>query len=122
MKTTKKDKIIYWIFTSLLVLLVSVPAAVFFNNPMSVEAMAHFGFPNYFGIELSIAKILGGIVLMVPMFPKRLKEWAYVGFGIDFISAFIALAYVDGLSQAIFPIITFLLLTVSYIYFHKTTK
>ena len=32
----------------------------------------------------------GGSVLLLPMVPARLKEWAYAGFAINLVSAFIA--------------------------------
>ena len=103
-----------------MVLMVSVPAAIFFNA--SAEPMAHFGFPAYFAVELNIAKILGGIVLLLPMFSKRLKEWAYVGFAIDFISAGFAIGYVDGLKNEVMVLVAMVLLTLSYLSFHKLNK
>jgi len=53
------------------------------------------------------------------MTPTKFKEWAYVGFAITFISAFIAHAVVDGFPAPIFPLIPLAFLVVSYIYFHK---
>jgi hypothetical protein len=51
---------------------------------------------------------------------KRIKEWVYVAFAIDFISAFIAYWSVDGLVGSTFaPLVTLGLLIVSYIYYHK---
>jgi DoxX-like family len=49
----------------------------------------HLGFPAYFRVELSWAKLLGVVLLLVPM-PARLKEWAYAGFAITLASALIA--------------------------------
>jgi hypothetical protein len=54
---------------------------------------------------------------------KRIKEWVYVAFGIDFISATIAYLSVDGFGMnALSPVIMFGLLVVSYIYYHKIQK
>src|SRR5258706_14652262 len=86
--STKTAKVIYWIFTSLIVLLDSVIPALTFNTTLAKQGISHLGFPDYFRIELSIGKIVGGILLILPMVPSRLKEWAYVGFGIAFVSAF----------------------------------
>jgi uncharacterized membrane protein YphA (DoxX/SURF4 family) len=36
------------------------------------------GYPEYFLIILGVWKLLGGVALLVPGFP-RLKEWAYAG-------------------------------------------
>ncbi|MGZ8781271.1 MAG: DoxX family protein [Thermoanaerobaculia bacterium] len=43
--------------------------------PRVAEAFAHLGFPDYFRVELSWAKLLGVVLLLVPV-PARLKEWA----------------------------------------------
>ena len=64
--------------------------------PQVAEAFAHLGFPDYFRVELSLAKLLGVALLLAPV-PARLKEWAYAGFAIDLASALIAHAAVgDG--------------------------
>ncbi len=118
--SSKSAKIIYWISTSLVFLLDSAMPAFTFNTELAKEGIRHLGYPDYFRIELSIAKIIGGIILILPMIPARLKEWAYVGFAIDFISAFIGHCAVDGFGgSAIFPLIMLIILIVSYIYYHK---
>jgi hypothetical protein len=86
-------------------------------------AFVHLGFPSYFRIELAIAKILGAIVLILPLIPNRLKEFAYTGFAITFVSAFIAhISSGDPVSVALMPVVFLVILVVSYIYFHKTRK
>jgi hypothetical protein len=117
-KASKTNKIIYWVFTSIFVLMDGVMPAFYFNSPMAKEGISHMGFPDYFRIELTVGKIIGGILLILPMVPARFKEWAYVGFGISLISAFIGhLALKDGESVA--PIVGMVILVVSYIYYHK---
>jgi hypothetical protein len=49
----------------------------------------HLGFPTYFRVELSWAKLLGVLFILAPV-PSRLKEWAYAGFAITLGSALIA--------------------------------
>lgn len=51
---------------------------------------ANMGFPEYFRIELTIAKIIGAGVLLFPQVPVRIKEWIYVAFSINLFSAFLA--------------------------------
>jgi DoxX-like protein len=53
------------------------------------EAFTHLGFPDYFRMELSWAKLFGVVLLLAPV-PARLKEWAYAGFAITLGSALIA--------------------------------
>lgn len=55
-----------------------------------VVEFAHLGFPGYFRIELTAAKIIGAILLLVPQVPARIKEWIYVCFGVVLVSAAIA--------------------------------
>jgi uncharacterized membrane protein YphA (DoxX/SURF4 family) len=40
--------------------------------------LAHLGYPTYLLTILGVWKLLGGIAILVPGFP-RLKEWAYAG-------------------------------------------
>jgi hypothetical protein len=116
---SKATKIIYWISTGLLALMV-LPGIFFLNSSMALEGTRHLGMPHWFHMELGIAKFIGGLILILPMIPTRLKEWAYVAFGIDVISATIGAISVDGPVPASFePLIFFVILLVSYIYFHK---
>src|SRR3954469_18992769 len=117
----KKARIMYWIFTSIIVLFEGV-GSLFFNTQMAIDGIRHMGFPDYFRVELGIAKIIGAIVLIVPAIPARLKEWAYVGFGICFLSAFIGTWVIDGPAKALFPLVFLGILAVSYIYYHKTKR
>jgi DoxX-like family len=48
--------------------------------PQVAQVFARLGFPDYFLIELSWAKLAGIVVLLAPMATNRLKEWAYAGF------------------------------------------
>ncbi len=115
----KKEKTIYWISTILLGLF-TLPGAFFLNSEMALEGTRHLGLPLWFHYELGIANVLGGLVLVLPFFRPRIKEWAYVGFGIVFISAFIAHVAVDGIVPMTFsPLVTLALLIVSYAYYHK---
>ena len=119
-KSTKSDKIIFWVFTSVFVLFDGV-GAIGFNTPLAIEGIAHLGFPDFFRVELGIGKIIGGILLIVPQVPHRLKEWAYVGFGISTLSAIIGHLAVDSsLDHVSLPLIVLLVLVVSYVYYHKT--
>ncbi len=116
----KKAKIIYWVFTGLIFLFDSLMPALTFNTDLAKEGISHLGYPDYFRLELTAAKIIGGLVLILPMIPARIKEWAYVGFAINFISAFIGHAVVDGMdAQTIIPLVALAILVVSYIYYHR---
>ena len=115
----KKIKSIYWSTTVLAMLTGASSAFMYFTNPTFIDGYRHLGFPDYFRIELGVAKILGMLLILIPAVPTRVKEWAYVGFVITFISGIIAHGLVDGPSLAFFPVIPLLFLALSYIYFHK---
>jgi hypothetical protein len=116
----KKEKIIFWITTSLIFLFEGVMPALTSQTEMAKEGIRHLGYPDYFGILLTVFKVLGALALILPQVSKRIKEWAYAGFGIDFISASVSIFVIDGFTGlGFFPLIVFGVLIVSYIYYHK---
>jgi len=115
----KRDKIIYWVTTSLVALSGLMAGIMYFFNPSVTKEFMHLGFPDYLRIELATAKMIGAFALILTIVPNRIKEWTYAGFAIVFISATIAHIAVDGAPSAIPPVITFLLLVISYVYFTK---
>lgn len=116
----RKNKIIYWVSTSILGAMMLFSGYAYFTNPEVKEGFVHLGFPDYFRQELGVFKIIGAVVLLLPQVPKGIKEWAYAGFGITFVSAFIAhLSSGDGAGMAGGPLVFLLLLTLSYVYFNR---
>src|SRR5438093_3653783 len=81
--------IVYWIVTALFCLQMSFTAYAQLRLPQVAEVFTHLGFPAYFRVELSWAKLLGVVLMLAPV-PARLKEWAYAGFAINLASALIA--------------------------------
>ncbi len=89
--TAKTKTIVYWTVTVLFCLLMSFTAYNELASPQVVKVFTQLGFPNHaFQVELSVAKILGVLALLLPFVPARLKEWAYAGFAINLVSALIA--------------------------------
>jgi hypothetical protein len=89
----------YWIVTMLFCLQMSFTAYAQLRLPQVAQAFIHLGFPAYFRVELSWAKLLGVVLLLAPV-PARLKEWAYAGFAINLASALIAHVSVGDGPQA----------------------
>src|SRR5215468_12716480 len=87
--TPRAKTIVYWIVTALFCLQMMFTAYAQLRLPQVAEAFAHLGFPAYFRVELSLAKLVGVALLLAPV-PARLKEWVYAGFAIDLGSALIA--------------------------------
>ena len=79
----------FWIATALFCLQIGFTAYAQLRLPQVAGAFTHLGFPDYFRVELSLAKLLGVVLLLAPV-PARLKEWAYAGFAITLGSALIA--------------------------------
>jgi uncharacterized membrane protein YphA (DoxX/SURF4 family) len=118
----KATKITYWITTAIVALMMLYSASAYLTQPTMAAAFHHLGYPDYFRIELAIGKILGAILLLAPV-AARFKEWAYAGFAITFISAFIAhTASGDPVANRIMPVIFLILLIVSYVTYHKQRK
>jgi DoxX-like family len=88
-------------------------------------AFVHLGFPSYFKVELTVAKILGVLALLIPAVPFKVKEFAYAGFAITLVSASIAhVGRGDARNLSVLyvidPLVFFGLLAVSYFYFEKS--
>jgi hypothetical protein len=87
--TAKAGTIVYWTVTALFCLQMTFTAYAQLRVPQVAEAFTHLGFPGYFRVELSWAKLLGVVLMLAPV-PPRLKEWVYAGFAINLASALIA--------------------------------
>ena len=121
MTRSKGIVIAYWIVTALFILQMGFTAFAQLRLPQVAEAFTHLGFPDYFRVELSWAKFLGLLVLIVPV-PARLKEWAYAGFAITLVSALIAhFAVGDGIEAWGFAAGTSVLWALSYFLWRRMT-
>ena len=116
----KKNKIIYWTSTAIISAMMLFSAYSYLTNDQVKNAFVHFGFPRYFRIELATAKFLGALVLVIPGIPSTIKQFAYFGFGLTFLSAFVAHTSVgDTVARTLMPLIFLAILGVSYFYNNK---
>lgn len=116
MKSTKKFKIIYWATTIIIFLFEGVIPALTSQSEMAKEGIRHLGYPAYFGVALTVFKVIGSILLILPNVSSRIKEWTYAGFAFDFIFAAISNAAVDGFKPGLLLPVAFLgLLIASYL-------
>jgi hypothetical protein len=117
--TAKAQTIVYWSVTVLFCLQMSFTAYAQLRLPEVAQSFTHLGFPPYFRVELSWAKLLGVVLLLAPA-PGRLKEWAYAGFAINLASALIAhLAVGDGPEAWSFAAGTGVLWGLSYFFWRR---
>jgi|ERR1700736_3918804 uncharacterized membrane protein YphA (DoxX/SURF4 family) len=115
----KATKILYWVLTGVISLMMLYSGYAYLNNPQVAQTFTHLGYPGYFRVELAIGKIVGVALLLSPV-PPRVKEWVYAGFGITFVSAFIAHTVSgDPLFFRIMTLIFLALLVGSYLTYHK---
>src|SRR5216683_7451420 len=122
----KRERWIYRTATGLVlaVMVFSIINFVFndhFPFPNGPEgAFVHLGFPPYFKVELTVAKILGVLALVIPAVPFKVKEFAYFGFAITLVSASIAhFSSGDSFPFVADPLFFLGALITSYVYFNK---
>jgi DoxX-like family len=117
----KTRTILYWTVTALFCLEMSFTAYNELASPQVVAVFARLGFPSHaFQVELSVAKVLGVLALLLPFVPARLKEWAYAGFAINLVSALIAHFSVgDGLFAWGWAAMTGVLWGLSYFFWRR---
>ncbi len=119
----KTNNIIFWVTTSLIVIFEGIVPALTFRTELAKEGIRHLGYPDYFGVMIVVFRICGVIALIFPQIPARIKEWAYAGFIIEFLSASVSNMVVDGLTfNFIVPLIVMAVLLLSYFSFHKKLK
>lgn len=115
----KKNKIIFWIATLLIVLWEGImPLGTLLFAPEYINAGTKpLGYPDYFAYTLIICKVLGVIAITVPGISDKLREWAYAGLTFNLIFAFISHTCVDkNVSYMLMPLVVLAILMLSYIY------
>ncbi len=114
----KTNKIIFWIATSLLSIMMLMSAGMYiFKNADIESAFVGFGFPTFIIYPLAFLKVSGVLVIALTNW-TTIKEWAYVGFFFNFLLAIGAHVSVGDGEQA-GAIIALVLLVVSYVYNKK---
>ena len=118
-----RDRAIYWISTGILCAVMAFSAINFgLDRPFGPwpQPFEHLRLPDYLRIELSVAKALGVLALLIPAVPRDVKRFAYSGFAITLVSASIAHWSVgDDTKYVVNPLVFLGALIASYIYFNK---
>ncbi len=111
----KRNKIIYWVSTGLLSLMMLMSATMYlFNTAQVSEVFVQLGYNSRIIIPLAFLKILGVTAILTNK-SKVLKEWAYFGFSVDFLLAIEGhLSVRDG--EHFGAIMALFLLIISYSY------
>ena len=116
----KANSIFYWVSTAIFCLEMAF-TAYYELLPQGAQAFLRLGFSaGAFRMELSLAKLVGVAVLLIPIVPARLKEWAYAGFAINLVSAVIAHFSISDRPAALVPSsITSVLWALSYFFWRR---
>src|SRR5690349_19573425 len=87
---TRPASIVYWTCTALGAFLVASGGLAYaLAIPDVALGVTQLGFPLYFVQLIGVWKVLGGLAIVVPGFP-RLKEWAYAGLLFELTGAAVA--------------------------------
>ena len=110
----KTRPIAYWIATVFVALIMTASGVLAISHaPAFMTALSHLGYPPYFSNLLGLGKLIGVCVLLAPRL-TRLKEWAYVAFGITVLSACYSHYNAGDGWLALEPLVTFAALMISY--------
>ena len=117
----KTLRIIYWLVTGILCLMMLASAAMYLTkHEEAAKVFASLNYPAYLVYLLATAKILGVAAILTKK-SKTLKEWAYAGFCFNFVLALAAhLNARDG--GFIVPVVALALLFASYFLDRKIYK
>jgi hypothetical protein len=123
MNANKRNRILYWTLT-LLVLIPTAGSAIPELFGAGAQATIHsyqvLGYPLYLMKILGVAKLLGAVAILVNQ-KRNWSEWAYAGFGILLLGATASHLLSGDLIHAPFPLVFFFLLVGSYVYWRKNS-
>ena len=120
---TKSTNLIYWISTVIFAALMIFSAAGGLQPSQDAIKLIHdgLGYPVYFIQFISVAKLIGSVVILIPGLNRSIKEWAYAGLFFDLIGAiYSGVAIASNFDpKMILMLIWIVPGIVSYYYWHK---
>lgn len=124
--TTKTTNLIYWISTIIFAgLMIFSAAGGLQPTPQAVQLIHdQLGYPVYFIQFISIAKLIGSIVILIPGIGRSVKEWAYAGLFFDLTGAIYSGIALSGQFDPLMLTMLFWIVPgiLSYYYWHKKIK
>lgn len=124
--TTKTTNIIYWVSTIVFAGLMIFSAIGGVEPSKESIQFVHdvLGYPIYFIRFISIAKIIGSIVILIPGLNRSIKDWAYAGLFFDLGGAIYSnVAFAGKFDLMMFSMLIWILPGVlSYYFWHKKMK
>jgi len=118
----KNKKIIFWTITILISAFFILSGFMeITQNPTIYPKILKIGYPPYFIKLLGIAKLIGSIVFLIPMF-HRLREWVFAAFTFDVIFAFASGYSIHSYADCMKAAIVFIILLFNYLLFINIEK
>jgi hypothetical protein len=122
--TSKTINVTYWICTIIFAALMIFSSASGLQPSQQAIQIIHdgLGYPIYFIQFVSVAKLLGVIVILIPGL-NRIKEWAYAGLFFDLTgAAYSGVAATDKFDPLILTMLIWIVPGIlSYYFWHKKT-
>jgi len=113
----------YWCTTAIIATFLLFSAYTYIFSKSTIEGVKALGFPDFFRWQLAVLKLIAIVILLLPNIPIQIKEWAYAGVGLFFITALVAhIAHKDSIFITLLLIVLFAVLIVSNIYMNKLFK
>jgi uncharacterized membrane protein YphA (DoxX/SURF4 family) len=121
-RSSKRNRIIYWIATLWLALgMVSTAIVQLMKMEKETDMFTRLGFPLYLLTIIGVWKLLGVITVLIPKFPL-VKEWAYAGFFFVMSGAVISHLAVGDAAKELFGPILLIVLTIVSWYFRPADR
>lgn len=118
----KKITLWYWIITVIFAgyMIYSAVPGILMNEKTVWALHTWMGYPKYFILLISWAKVAGALAILVPGL-HRIKEWAYAGLFFDLAGAVISVYVMAGFIPELvyYIILPILVLFASYFLWHK---
>ena len=113
-------QLIYWSSTVLVSIALLLSSISYIFHQATIDGVRDLGFPDSFRIQLAVLKLIAVVILLVPTVPHQIKEWAYVGAVLFYITAIVAhWAHKDPFYFNLINLFFIGLLVVSNIYLQK---
>ncbi len=108
-------KTIYWISTLITCAFLLLSTYTYVFHKATIDGVKALGFPGFFRVQLAVLKIFAVIILLLPNLPIAMKEWAYAGILLFFITAFVAhVAHKDSIGISILLVVLSAIAITSY--------
>ncbi len=94
----------------------------YFFHQATIEGVRELGFPDFFRVQLAVLKLIAVLILMIPYCPLQIKEWAYAGVALFYLTAIVAhFVHKDPFFINLINVFFLGVLVVSNLYLNKLT-